>query len=213
MLSSINRIRRTKPHPIFEPTKLKPYPQMHFFHFILQISALAILLGVASAAVEIRFYRNSFNCDTSAYNYYYNVPAMTCLSDIGSYAVKFINVPPGGQGQTYRDPICKIFSQSGGSGTYCLSNNLVYSANWFYPPKKLIRRGTLGDGQPSTGLQYVTGEGKKRRISCASKDFEKISKLVEEGDYAALAEYPEGKSKTLLKLILQILFILTLTNY
>lgn len=47
---------------------------MHFSCFIPQISTLAILLGVASAAVEIRFMRNVADCSGTNYAYWYDIP-------------------------------------------------------------------------------------------------------------------------------------------
>lgn len=177
---------------------------MRFSCFIPQISTLAILLGVASAAVEIRFMRNVADCSGTNYAYWYDIPSYTCYQYStwdSVHSVKFFNVPGGAVGQVYAGSSgCSNFKEGSGSGTYCLGTNWVSSANWFYPYKKLTRD-TQENGPAVSGFQYITAEGEIRRISCAPEDFEKISKLVDDGDYAALAEYPNGKSGNFLQLI------------
>lgn len=175
---------------------------MHFYNSLLQISTLAILALKASAAVEIRFYWDAYGCGTTSYSYWYDIPSATCYGNngAGSYGTEFINVPSGAKGQIYNDYPggCSNYLQGGGSGTYCLNAGFAYSANWFYPYKKLARDTPEdSDGQAVSGFQYATAEGGTRRISCPPEDFKKVYGLVVAGDYAALAEYPDGKSSLL----------------
>lgn len=169
---------------------------MRFSTFIPHLSTLTVILGLASAAVEIRFMRNVQDCSGTNYAYWYNIPSATCYQystwDV-VHSVKFFNVPSGAKGQVYDGSSgCSNFKEGSGSGTYCLGTYWVSSANWFYPYKRLARD-TGDDGPAVSGFQYTTADGTTRRISCAAGDFEKISKLAEDGDYAALAEYPDGE--------------------
>lgn len=190
---------------------------MRFSNLIPQLSALAILLGTASAAVEIRFYISSYSCSGS-YNYWYNIPANTCYTNgpgtAASHAVEFFNIPSGYKGQVYNNVNgCSSYGGEVSSGTHCFSSGWSYSANWFKSSKKLARRDPFEDGPSSTGLQYVTGNGEIKRITCAPKDFETVNKLLEAGDYAALEEYPTGKHRALLQLILRTPRVLVLTDH
>lgn len=172
---------------------------MRFSNLIPQLSALTLLIGAASAAVEIRFYWNAYGCGTTSYSYWYDIPSYTCYSNngAGSYATNFINVPSGAKGQIYNDYPggCSNYLQGGGSGTYCLNAGFAYSANWFYPYKKLARDTESTEGLAISGFHYVTADGKTRRIACPPEDFKKISDFVAAGDYDALAAYPDGKSR------------------
>lgn len=169
---------------------------MRFSNLISQLSALAILLGTASAAVEIRFYWNTYTC-SGDYSYWYNIPSNNCYSQgsSASHAVEFFNVPSGAKGQVYTDVPggCSYWGGEGGSGTYCLNAHFFYSANWFYPSKRLAMRDESEDSPSSTGFQYTAADGTTRRIACAPEDFEKVAGLAKSGDYDALDTYPEGK--------------------
>lgn len=165
------------------------------------LPAVATLIGTAAAQVEIRFYYNTWGCGGTGswYDYWWNIPAYTCWNPApgSSHGAQFFNVPGGALGQTYQWTGCSTWSQTGGSGTYCLDARFVESANWFWASKKFAKRSEDEEGPSSTGVQYTTPEGVSRRIAVAQDGFTHVHELLNAGDWAALAEYPDGKSPAL----------------
>lgn len=163
---------------------------MHFTRSISQFSVLAALLGIATA-VDMRAWQGT-GCDNGASVYWSNVPAYTCITIPLSFGIRWYNIPSGAKAHAYYDSHCTNFAQEGGSGTYCLdAHNNMRSANWFWS-SKFVRREEF-DGETSSGVQYTTPEGTERRITASPSQFEYILALVKAEDWAALAQYPEGK--------------------
>lgn len=164
---------------------------MLFSSFISQFSVLAALLGTA-AAVNIQAWQGT-GCDNGASAYYANVAHDTCVAFSNSFGVRFTSVPSGSKGHVYYDSKCTNFAQEGGSGTYCLdAHNNMKSANWFTPSKKLAIR--QPEVETHTGFKYPGPDGKEKSILCSASEFEHVFGLFNAGNWAALAEYPEGKS-------------------
>lgn len=155
-----------------------------------QLSILAVLAATASA-VTLQAYQGT--CGIAPSVFAQNVPANLCVSLPTSGAVGYTNVPPGATGQTYFDGGCTNFSQGGGSGTYCLGQwSGVHSANWFIASNKLVRREPY-TGEMTTGVEYTTPEGKRRRIAALADQWDHLLALAANSDWEALNAYPECK--------------------
>lgn len=156
-----------------------------------QLPILAVLVATASA-VTIQAYQG--NCGIAPGVFADNVPADRCISLPTSGAVGYTNVPPGATGQTYFDSGCTNFSQGGGGGSYCLQQFPgVHSANWFIASHKLVRREAY-TGEMTTGVEYTTPEGSRRRIAALADQWDHLLALAVAEDWDALNAYPECKS-------------------
>lgn len=159
------------------------------FSTLISLISLGALAATV-AAVDILAFQGPGGCDDGSHIYFMNVRHDQCIIMPTSFGIRFLNVPPGAKGHTYRNNKCTDFVQEGGSGTYCLSGNgPVISANWF---------GGLASqplSEMTTGLQYTAPNGVSRNIRTAGAGaLQRAIDLLNHKNFAMLATFPDGMS-------------------
>ena len=155
------------------------------------VSALLLLAGQAAAGVTIAFHQSNYGCSNTPIYTRYDTPNNYCIAFSDNLlSIRFSGIPSGAKGQVYGND-CSDYKGETTGGCIGASGSAFRGANWFYPWKRstpLQRRQT----KERFGVFYTLPDGKTvREVEVTAEDLKRALKLVEDKDYAALAELPD----------------------
>lgn len=158
---------------------------------LLTLSALSLLGPVVGTTIS--WYKSS-GCSGSVYYTLYYASDSECykFTDNASFSsVKFDSLPGGAKGQVYTSSgSCNTYGGETSSSGGCVSKSSIYSANWFYPYKRLTRKRETEPG-PRHGVTYTLPDGTLREVEVPLQYVENTLNMVEEEDYEGLAKLPD----------------------
>ena len=157
---------------------------------LISLLSTAFFLSPA-AAVDIHFWPG-FSCSGSTSWSIYGATRNNCyVATANGGAISFSDIPSGAKGQGYRTEGCTQYGAEAGPGiSVCMSGGGYFrSANWFYPSKKLVRKGGPLEATRFS-IRYELPDLTTREVEIPAGHFERAVKLLEEKNYEALAEFP-----------------------